>query len=121
MGKTTRTGLTKRRTHYPRATPAAPSSAPGLSPGRAICRGRGQLLELLGVASLGGWRGKAGEDEEGGWRAVKSEYDGIDAFVSYCRPAASSSGFFPGTIITVPHSGRPPGRSLGVFCCLYLA
>ena len=53
------------------------------APPAGFCRGWGQLLELLGVASLGGWRGKAGEGEEGAWRAVKSEYDGTDAFVVY--------------------------------------
>ena len=91
-------------------TPAAAPFAPGLLPSRAICQGGGgvvlgggsssQLLELLGAVASGGWRWKAGEDEEGGWRAVKSEYDGTDAFVAYCRPAASSFGFFPGTVIT---------------------
>lgn len=70
-------GLTRRRARHPWAAPAAAPSAPD-----PFSRW-GQLLELLGVASLGGWRGNAGEGEEGGWRAVKSEYDGTDAFVAY--------------------------------------
>ena len=90
------TGLTRRRTRRPRAVPAAAASASG--PFSQWSR----LLELLGVASLGGWRGKAGEGEEGGWRAVKSEYDGTDAFVAYWRSVASSFGSSPGTIITSP-------------------
>ena len=49
--------------------------------------------------------GKTGEDEEGGWQTIMSEYDGTDAFVAYCWPAASSSGFFPGTVITSPLLG----------------
>ena len=32
--------------------------------------------------------------------AVKSEYAGTNAIVAYCRPAASSLGFFYGTVIT---------------------
>ena len=64
-----------------------------------------QLLELLEAVASGGWRWMAGEDEEGGWRAIKSEYNGIDAFVLYCRPAASSFGSFPGTVITSPLLG----------------
>ena len=59
-----------------------------------------QLLELLGAAAPGGRRWRAGEGEEGGWRAVNLEYDGPDAFVVYFRPAASSFGLFPGTIIS---------------------
>ena len=31
-----------------------------------FCRGRGQLLELLGAVSLGGWHREAAEEEEGG-------------------------------------------------------
>ena len=53
----------------------------------SICTGSfsrwSRLLELLGVISLGGYHGKAGEGEEGGWQAVMSEYDGTDAFVAY--------------------------------------
>ena len=40
-------------------------------------------ISAFPVASSGGWRRRAGEDEEGGWRAVKSDYDGTDAFEAY--------------------------------------
>ena len=93
------TGLTRCRTRCPGAVPVVAASALG-----SFSRWS-RLLELLGVVSLGGWRGKAIEGEEGGWQAVKSEYDGTDAFVSYWRPTASSFDSSPGTIITSPLSG----------------
>ena len=71
------TGLTRCRTRRPGAVLAAAASA--LGPFSRWSR----LLELLGVVSLGGWRGKAREGEEGRCRAVKSEYDGTDTFVAY--------------------------------------
>ena len=54
-------------------------------PGRVVLGGDflSQLLEFLGAVASGDWRWRAGEDEEGGWRAVKSEYDGTDAFIAY--------------------------------------
>lgn len=61
-----------------------------------------QLLELLGVVALGGWHWRDGEDKEGGWRAVKSEYAGTGTFTAYCRPDASSFGSSPGTIVSSP-------------------
>ena len=52
------------------------------APPAGFCWGQGQLLELLGAVSLGGWRREAAEEEEAGGKAANSEYAYTDAFVA---------------------------------------
>ena len=61
----TGTSPTRRQMPLAWAGAAAAASAPRRSSDRVLL-GEGQLLELLGAVSLGGWRREATEEEEGG-------------------------------------------------------
>ena len=71
------------------APPSASRPAEGL-PHQALHRGA--PCRLLGRLAYEGRRKRRRRVA-----AVKSEYAGTDAFIAYCRPAASSSSSFPGT------------------------